>query len=96
MRKMLTIICIPVFVFALFFQTQQALANVYAAQLKITNPDTTEFDGNFEDGSAALILFYLNDDASSVSIDVIDASTNASIATIDGGAPWITGNTSCG
>ncbi len=86
MRKMLTIICIPVFVFALFFQTQQALANVYAAQLKITNPDTTEFDGNFEDGSAALILFYLNDDASSVSIDVIDASTNASIATIDGGA----------
>ena len=86
MRKMLTIICIPVFVFAIFFQTQQALANVYASQLKITNLDTTEFDGSFEDGSTALILFYLNDDASSVSIDVIDASTNASIATITAGA----------
>ncbi len=86
MRKMLAKIYPLVIIVAIFFQTQQALANVYASQLQITNPDTSQFDGNFEDGSGALILFYLNDDASSVSIDVIDVSTNASIATIDGGA----------
>ena len=62
------------FIMALFggvFCVNTAEADVYASQLKVTNPDTTEFDGNFSDGSGARLFFTLNDTATVVNIDVI-------------------------
>ena len=74
-----------VFVFVCSFQTQNAHASVFASQLKISNPDSSPFDGNFSDGTGALFSFILNDTASTVTINVINSETGSSIAQIDGG-----------
>jgi hypothetical protein len=60
-------------------------ANVLAGQLKITNPDTSDFDGDFTDGSGALLLFYLNDTASAVTVNIINVQTSMSVHQIDAG-----------
>ncbi len=57
-------------------------AKVYASQLRITNPDTSAFDGNFSDGSSALLLFILNDTASVATVEIIDTQTGSSIKQI--------------
>ena len=64
----------------------ESFANVYAAQLMITNPDGSAFDQNFSDGTGASLWFTLNDDASSVTAVVKEAETGAVVATLDGGA----------
>ncbi|MFQ5605143.1 MAG: FlgD immunoglobulin-like domain containing protein [bacterium] len=61
-------------------------AKVYASQLKITNPDGSAFDGNFSDGTGALLSFILNDTASTVTVDIKDASTGQGVAQILAGA----------
>jgi hypothetical protein len=68
-----------------FTAQENIRANVLAGQLKITNPDTSEFDGDFNDGSGALLLFYLNDTASAVTINIINAQTSMSVHQIDAG-----------
>ncbi|MFQ5582901.1 MAG: FlgD immunoglobulin-like domain containing protein [Calditrichia bacterium] len=60
-------------------------ANVMAAQLRIANPDSSSFDGDFSDGSGALIFFYLNDTASAVTVDVVDVQTNTSVYQVNAG-----------
>ena len=65
---------------------RDAAANVYAARLAITNPDTSAFDGDFTDGSDALVGFYLNDTASAVTIRIIDVNGGATVAELDGGS----------
>lgn len=60
-------------------------ANVMAAQLRIANPDSGSFDGDFSDGSGALLFFYLNDTASAVTVDVIDVQTSSSVFQVGAG-----------
>lgn len=61
-------------------------ANIYSSQLKVTNPDGSPFDGNFADGTPAVLSFFLNDSATSVIIEIIDAVDNSVVQTIDLGA----------
>lgn len=70
----------------LVLSTNSVRADVFAAQLIILNPDGSPFDGNFNDGTAAALNFYLNDAATSVNVEVLDASDNSVVATIPGGA----------
>ena len=74
------IICVT-----MFMSPEKTYANVYASQLKVTNPDSSAFDGSFSDGTGALLSFFLNDTASVVTVDVIDIATGTSVATIDAG-----------
>ncbi len=67
-------------------QTRPAPANVFAAQVKISNPDDSPFDGSFTDGTHAKISFFLNDDASAVTVEIVDANSGSTVAQIDGGA----------
>ena len=69
-----------------FASPQNSFANVFASQIKITNPDSTEFDGKFTDGSGATISFFLNDTASSVLIFIKYAQSGSEIAQIDAGS----------
>ncbi len=69
-----------------FGEVHKAAANVYASQLKITNPDDSPFDGNFSDGTGAKISFFLNDTANVVTIIVRDAADGGLVTQIDGGA----------
>jgi len=78
-------VMLAVFIFG-FTVHENIWANVLAGQLKITNPDTSEFDGDFTDGSGALLLFYLNDTASAVTVDIINAQTSISVFQIDAGS----------
>jgi len=64
----------------------QTFAKVYASQLKVTNPDFSAFDGNFSDGTGALLSFFLNDTASVVTVVVKEASTGTIVANIDAGS----------
>ncbi|MEW6060588.1 MAG: FlgD immunoglobulin-like domain containing protein [Bacteroidota bacterium] len=61
-------------------------ADVFASRIRLTNPDDSPFDGKFGDGTDAKISYILNDTATAVSVQIIDASTNAVVATINGGA----------
>jgi hypothetical protein len=66
--------------------TQNIYANVYASQLRISNPDGSPFDGSFTDGTGIQLSFILNDNASSVIIRIKDASDGSTITEIDAGA----------
>jgi flagellar hook assembly protein FlgD len=57
-------------------------ADVFASRIAVTNPDGKPFDGNFKDGTAAMISYFLNDTATSVSVKILDASNGATVATI--------------
>jgi len=62
-----------------------AFANVYASQIKLTNPDGSPFDGNFSDGTGLQITFTLNDTANAVDVSVIDIATGLNVADIAAG-----------
>lgn len=68
------------------FSPANSYATVYASQLKITNPDSSEFDGNFSDGTGALLSFFLNDTASVVTVVVKDAETGNEVTQISANA----------
>ncbi len=87
MKRFLTI-SMSLFLFVLFFHglNQSLHANVFASRLQILNPDSTEFDGDFSDGSWAIFTFILNDTASSVTVDIIDAASGSSVHQIAAGA----------
>ncbi|MFQ5709533.1 MAG: FlgD immunoglobulin-like domain containing protein [bacterium] len=70
---------------ALLVPCNNAFANVYASQLKVTNPDGSPFDGNFSDGTGAQLSFFLNDTASVVTVTVKEVQSGATVATIDAG-----------
>ncbi|MGH7598966.1 MAG: FlgD immunoglobulin-like domain containing protein, partial [bacterium] len=72
--------------FILVFECGNAFANVYASQIKTTNPDGSAFDGRFSDGTGARISFFLNDDASAVTVRIKDAATGSVVTQIAGGA----------
>jgi flagellar hook assembly protein FlgD len=57
-------------------------ADVFASRITVTNPDGKPFDGNFKDGTAAMISYLLNDTATSVSVKILDASNGATVFTI--------------
>ncbi len=88
MNKIVMNIFVLIAVVVLTFATQKnnLYANVFAAQLKISNPDGSDFDGNFSDGTGAMLSFFLNDTASVVTVEVVDLSSGNVISTIDGGA----------
>lgn len=73
------------FLSILLFSAVNLSANVYSSQLNITNPDGSEFDDNFTDGTAAKFSFVLNDTATVVTISVKDASDNSEVALINAG-----------
>lgn len=77
---------IAIFVACLTFLPVKSYANVYASQLKVSNPDSSAFDGNFSDGTGAMLSFFLNDTANVVTVNVIDVATGTSVATLDAGA----------
>lgn len=86
MKKRLPFIIAIISCCVFYCKTNQAVANVFASQLKIINPDDSPFDGNFSDGTGAKISFLLNAAASSVIVVVKDAANGNIIAQIDGGA----------
>ena len=77
---------INLFFIFIFFLSTQIFANIYSSQLKVSNPDGTVFDGNFADGTPAVLSFFLNDSATSVIIEIIDAVDKSVVHTIDLGA----------
>lgn len=72
--------------YILGFECDNAFANVYASQIKVSNPDGSAFDGKFSDGTGARISFFLNDDASAVTVRIKDAATGSVATQIAGGA----------
>ncbi|MCI0692803.1 T9SS type A sorting domain-containing protein [candidate division KSB1 bacterium] len=72
--------------FILVFESSNALANVYASQIKVSNPDGSAFDGKFSDGTGARISFFLNDDASAVNVRIKDTENGSIAAEIVAGA----------
>ncbi len=70
-------------VFMVLSLVSSANADVFASRITLTNPDGNTFDGNFKDGTTALISYVLNDTATSVSVKVLDASNGATVATIN-------------
>ena len=81
-RLFISIFCIT----ALLFINTDMQANVYASQITITNPDDSPFDGNFGDGTGAKISFFLNDTASSVTVEIVEAQSGTAVHTINAGA----------
>lgn len=70
----------------LLLHAHEARANVYAGQLKITNPDGSAFDGNFSDGTGARISFILNDNATAVRLAVKEIGSDVAVYQVDLGA----------
>lgn len=70
----------------LLSNAHEARANVYAGQLKVTNPDGSPFDGNFGDGTGARFWFTLNDNATSVRIAVKEIGSDVPVYQADLGA----------
>ncbi len=70
----------------LVLSTNSVRADVFAGYLKIQNPDGSPFDGNFSDGTDASLTFYLNDAATSVEVEVLDAGSGSVVANLSGGA----------
>lgn len=68
------------------FAAQEAIANVYASDIRVTNPDGTPFDGNFTDGTGAMLTFVLNDTAVTVSAQFIDLSIGGAAITFNLGS----------
>jgi len=66
--------------------TEVCFADVYASQLRITNPDGSPFDGNLADGTGVLLHFTLNDTASAVAVRVKNAATGLVIQTLNAGS----------
>jgi len=57
--------------------SSNAFANVFPSDIKVVNPDGSPFDGNLNDGSNAVgIQFRLNENATSVTITISDASSS--------------------
>ncbi len=65
---------------------QEAAANVYASQLKATNPDGSPFDGDFGDGTGIRFSFILNDNATAVSLAVKEIGAGTVVYKADLGA----------
>lgn len=86
MKLMAKAALLVIFSATLLFSYQNAFAKVFASQLQVSNPDGSEFDGNFSDGTGAQLSFVLNDTASSVVVNVIDLETGSSVAEINAGS----------
>ncbi|NUO81365.1 T9SS type A sorting domain-containing protein, partial [candidate division KSB1 bacterium] len=70
----------------LLSRAHEARANVYAGQLKVTNPDGSPFDGNFGDGTGARFWFTLNDNATAVRLAVKEIGSDVPVYQADLGA----------
>ncbi|MCS7229658.1 MAG: FlgD immunoglobulin-like domain containing protein [Candidatus Kryptonium sp.] len=65
------------------FPFYQALADVYASNIRFTNPDgITPFDGSFADRTGVRIWFTLNDSASVVEVKIRPATAPTYVKTI--------------
>jgi len=84
MRKSVLFLIVSAFLSLLI--TNNIHANVYASQLKISNPDSSSFDGSFTDGSGIQFSFFLNDSASSLILSIKDASDNSTLTELNVGA----------
>ena len=84
MKKSILFFIVPVFLSLVM--THNIYANVYASQLKVSNPDGSPFDGSFTDGTGIQLSYILNDSTSSVIIKIKDATDNSVIAEIDAGS----------
>ena len=68
---------LPLFLISLliFSFSQKALADVFAHNVRITQPDVdAPFDGNFLDGTNAAIRFTLSDFADTVKVIIFDGT----------------------
>ena len=71
MSKLITVLFVVLAVVLAMIQPEQATANTYAHNVRITQPNTEDpFDGRFDDGSGAAIRFVLADRADSVVINI--------------------------
>ena len=68
MKKSILFFIVPVFLSLVM--THNIYANVYASQLKVSNPDGSPFDGSFTDGTGIQLSYILNDSTSSVIIKI--------------------------
>lgn len=65
------LIIFPFIILLISFPIYQAFADVYASNIRFTNPDgKTPFDGSFADKTGVLIWFTLNDSASVVEVKI--------------------------
>ncbi len=84
MNNKLTILGVIVCTLALVFlcSSTDVYANVFASDIKVVNPDGSAFDGELNDDTPGVgIQFRLNENATSVTITVTDASS-AVVATV--------------
>ncbi len=84
--KVVTRLFIILLSLGLLSHAHEAQANVYAGQLKVTNPDGSPFDGNFGDGTGARFWFTLNDNATAVRIAVKEIGSDVPVYQADLGA----------
>ncbi len=84
--KVVTRIFLIILSLGLLSNAHEARANVYAGQLKVTNPDGSAFDGNFSDGTGARISFILNDNATAVKLVVKEIGSGVAVYQADLGA----------
>ncbi len=78
MKKLVSLL-----VAALLVMSGVMFADVFASRTKITNPNGSPFDGKLNDGTGVKIWYYLNDTATVIVVKVMNASTNAVVATIN-------------
>lgn len=63
-------ICLAAFFMLLMGSWNVSYAGTYATGLKITNPDSTAFDGQFQDGTGARLWFTINGNADTVVVRI--------------------------
>jgi flagellar hook assembly protein FlgD len=74
---------VSLFAAALLVMCGVMFADVFASRTAITNPNGSPFDGKLNDGTGVKIWYYLNDTATVVVVKVLNATTNAVVATIN-------------
>ncbi|MDP1676017.1 MAG: FlgD immunoglobulin-like domain containing protein [Bacteroidota bacterium] len=74
---------VSLFAAALLVLCGVMFAEVFASRTSISNPNGSSFDGKLNDGTGVKIWYYLNDTATAIVVKVMNASTNAVVATIN-------------
>ncbi len=83
-KKLSLLVLICTIGFFLAVTPSEVLANVFASDVKVVNPGGAEFDGDLNDNTPGVgIQFRLNENATSVVIEVSDGS--GVVATVDAG-----------
>ena len=75
--KIFTRLCLAALALMLFAPTQQAVADTFAHNIRVTQPASTDpFDAKFNDGTGAAVRFVLSDHADSVLVQIYSGMIN--------------------